>query len=331
MRGKIFFQKELPANELTPSQLLPIYFSGMLNINAILLIALLTGVNSWAAEQVLDLKKGWNAVSLELAPTDSDPGTLFAGKPVEMVSLWLPSQGKVVSLTDPAAIPEKVTEWHTWQPASSPSAFLNNLRAIPARTPLLIKASAACQLTIAGSPSYQRTEWVGSSFNLVGFDIDSSAPPTFARFFDGSRAHRELKIYHLVAERWQPVNPTTEMKRGTAYWVWTSEGSDFQGPIDLELSGQGLNLSSNARTTKFQLRKNGQLALFANLSLSGDIGPGLTRSAIASAHSSTLGLSLRNLYAVSFLTLPDGATESGEGTMTIRGGGMHIQVPVKVN
>ena len=150
-----------------------------------------------AAEQTISLNEGWNAVFVELQPNNPDPESIFAGLPIEKCSLWLPSSSKVTSLTDPAAVPSKTTEWHTWQPASSPSAFLNNLHSIPARSALLIKASAPAELTVAGTPVFRRMEWRGASFNFTGFDVDPAAPPTFARFFDGSRAHSELKIFKI--------------------------------------------------------------------------------------------------------------------------------------
>ena len=286
---------------------------------------------SFGSEQRVSLHAGWNAIYLELDPDEPNPDLLFAGHPIEMVSLWLPTPGKVVSLTDPAAIPQKVIEWHTWQPASSPSAFLNNLRAIPARTPLLIKASEACQLTISGSPAFRRTEWVGASFNFVGFDIDPAAPPTFARFFDGSRAHRELKIYKLVAERWQPVTATEVMKRGVAYWVWTSEGSDFQGPVDLSVSGDGFALNSGNRLAKFQLRKNGQLPVTTRITLSSGFLGGFLWRATTSELTPSLDIPLTNSTASGFLQLLDGVAGSGQWIATVQGGGMRIEIPVSLN
>lgn len=300
----------------------------MLTINAILSIALLVGANSWAAEQVLDLKKGWNAVSLELALTEPDPNVLFAGKPIEIVSLWLPGRAKVLTLTDPAAVPAKGAEWHSWQPADSPAAFLNNLRSLPAKTPLLIKTSAACQVRLTGSAVYRRTDWIGSSFNLVGFDIDPLAPPTFARFFDGSRAHQELKIYQLVANRWRKVAPTAVMARGECYWVWCSEGSDFQGPVDLKLAGSGLSLSGNTRASLFSLRKNGQLPVTVTIALSDGFQGGLSREVEAGEQSQELTLSLTDAFTPSYLTLSDGAIQPGRWLLSVKGGGISAEFPV---
>ena len=101
---------------------------------------------------------------------------------------------------------------------------------------MLIKASSATTLIIEGEHLFERRQWIAPSFNLTGFDVDPNEPPTFARFFDGSRAHEELNVFKLIDGTWRKVSAQETMRRGEAYWVWCKEGTGFQGPVDLNIS-----------------------------------------------------------------------------------------------
>ena len=232
----------------------------------------MTTGNGDAAEQVIELREGWNAVYLELDPLEPEPEKVFAGKPVEMCALWLPSEAKVESLTAPDAIPRKASDWLVWQPESSPSAFLNNLHSLKARLSMLVKASEPTTITIAGHHSYQRMKWTAPSFNFVGFDVDPDASPTFARFFDGSRAHADLKIFELVDSKWQPVVAQQTVQRGKAYWVWCAEGSDFQGPLDVSVvvdRDGSIPVNRNGGSFRLETRLPGTIPANLNLKATG--------------------------------------------------------------
>ncbi len=218
----------------------------------------------------MPLAAGWNAVYLELEPDLQDPDALFGALPIDQVALWLPSRAKVASLTDPAAIPNKPSDWLVWHPNSHPAAFLNTLKRVQAHRALLIKASAPTTLTITGTASFQRHAWLAPSFNLKGFEVDPLAPPTFARFFDGSRAHDDLKVFRLVNNAWKAVSPTDVVRRGEAYWVWCQEGTDFQGPLDLTVS--------LGNTVRIDARANGTLPITLTTNVTDTSLPLRTRS-----------------------------------------------------
>lgn len=281
-----------------------------------------------ALEQTLVLQQGWNAVFLELEPTNDAPEAVFAGQPVEMCAAWLPGKAKVASLTDPTAIPKKSPEWHIWQPASQPAAFLNNLRGIKARQALLIKATAACSVVLKGEPVFERRRWIAPSFNFTGFDVDPAAPPTFARFFDGSRAHADRRIYKLLADKWQPVAAQETVQRGVGYWVWTSEGSDFQGPLDvsLPLSGEGfLTLANGSAPASLEARSNGSMPVNVSVTANGGLPVN-----ISSEGASAQGLRLtRPRHTISLQRALDAAPDSARTLLTIKGGGMSLLLPVR--
>lgn len=287
-----------------------------------------------ALDQVITLQAGWNAVFLEVQPANDAPETVFAGQPVEMCAAWLPTAAKVESLTDPTALPKKSAEWHVWQPAESPSAFLNNLRSLKGRQALLIKATAAATFTVSGEPVFHRRAWVAPSFNFTGFDVDPAAPPTFARFFDGSRAHAAMKIYKLAAGKWQPVAGSETIQRGQAYWVWCNEGSDFQGPVDvsLPLAGEGaLTLPNDGSAARVEISANGTVPVTLNVSTTGTL-PLLQTTAGSDEAALTAPLSLPLSSTRKILTLRralDAAPDTATSTITIKGGGMSLLLPVR--
>lgn len=287
-----------------------------------------------ALDQTIRLDPGWNAVFLEVQPANDDPAAVFGGQPVELCAAWIPAAAKVDSLTDPAALPKKSAQWHMWQPAASPAAFLNNLRAIKGRQALLIKATAAATLTVSGEPVFERRTWVAPSFNFTGFDVDPAAAPTFARFFDGSRAHSDMKIFKLVAGKWQAVAGGETIQRGRAYWVWCSQGSDFQGPLDvsLPLSGEGvLSLLNDGTAARMNVSANGTVPVTLNMSATGTLPllcrlPGTQETPFSAPAALPLG-STRNVLVLRRAL--DAAPDSSRSLITIKGGGMSLLLPVR--
>ncbi|BCX48263.1 hypothetical protein HAHE_21710 [Haloferula helveola] len=279
-----------------------------------------------AAEQTFNLKAGWNAVFLEIRPSQPSPSTLFAGLPVERCSAWLPTVAQVDSLTDPAALPRKSSSWQNWLPSSHPASFLNNLHAVTGRQALLIQTSAACVWTVTGEPVFERRKWIAPSFNFTGFDVDPAAPPTFARFFDGSPAHQPVRAFKLVSDRWIAVAPTETIRRGEGYWVWCDTGSEHQGPLDVSIpiAGDGGVVSSDGGSFSLQMRKNGQLPVSAQITSSGSVSfARLTGIHTESPLTGSQSLDPRAEWRVR-------TSGPGAGLLQITGGGVRISVPVEV-
>lgn len=295
-----------------------------------------------AADQVINLQPGWNSVFLEVQPTNADPAAVFAGKPVVQVAVWQPTQAKVESLTDPRAVPSKSTEWLQWQPAGRPAAFLNNLRALKARTALLVKATAAATVTVSGDAVYERRKWVAPSFNFTGFDVDPAAPASFARFFDGSRAHlgsgpgQGLKVFKLVNQKWRAVTASEPIQRGVGYWVWCGEGSDHQGPVDVTVNVDASGcvvLENGGAPARMQFRANGSLPVTLTATAGGSLPLLQASGTPEAAFSGTLNLPLRSDTGRTFSLrrVTDAAPDSAAGMVTLIGGGMKLLLPVRGN
>ena len=113
----------------------------------------------------------------------------------------------------------------------------------------LILAEQDFTWSLQGLVELSRVVWKADSFNFIGFPLEAESPPTFEKFFGGSKAHRSSRIFRLVDDHWSLVtNPTgTLMKAGEAFWVECKGGSDYQGPLRIK-SPDGNRLSFGDRT-----------------------------------------------------------------------------------
>lgn len=287
-----------------------------------------------AATQSIPLNAGWNAVFPTVQPDNPDPNALFADLPIEQCALWLPGKATVTSLTDPNAMPTKATEWSTWLPPTHPAAFLTNLHRIPARRPLLIKATAPCTLTLTGQPTFAPIQWKGGAFNLTGFDVDPSNPPTFAFLFADAAAIDPARVFKLSQNRWQPVAPAEFIAPNTAYWVWCDHGTSFQGPLalaaplqpdgTLALATDGsrstLHLTVGSLPANLRIEAAGSLQLSAAIA---DAAP-----ASLSTHTTTIEPGQTLNIALQPAVLAPSANTS---TLTLSGAGMRFTLPVSAN
>ncbi len=116
--------------------------------------------------------------------------------------------------------------WVTWYAPTREDSFLSKLDVIYGNSAYLIHAKSACSVSIDGSVICQPVAWRANGYNLVGFSLDALAPPTFAQFFGGSKAHKDSAVYRLTEGVWKKViDPSnTAMKSGEAFWIY-SEGS----------------------------------------------------------------------------------------------------------
>ena len=205
--------------------------------------------------QTLDLKAGWNAVHLEIGPAEADPDIIFEGTPVTQALTYYPKNSPVQFIQDPAETPWEKSGWSRWVPSDRPEALLKNLFALQANQPYLLYCDADHTLRITGTPAFRKQRWQPDSFNFVGFHTDKTAPPTFAQFFENSRAHAGLHVYYLHNSQWLRVaDPSAvNITAGQAYWVWCKGGSDHQGPMEIGLPGTGDGLNFLAAVDELEI------------------------------------------------------------------------------
>jgi len=201
--------------------------------------------------QTIQLHQGWNAVYLEVIPTSPAPASVFAGAPVSIVATFLGAETSVQFIRDPSAIGWKKEGWGVWYAPRRPDSFLTTLHAIAGNRAYLIQAEREFTWNVEGYVELSRAVWKPDSYNFIGFSLDPAAPPTFEKFFGGSKAHRSSRIFRLVNDHWALVtNPTgTVMRAGEAFWVECKGGSDYQGPLRIKApDGNRLNFGDNIQS-----------------------------------------------------------------------------------
>jgi hypothetical protein len=186
--------------------------------------------------QQFALVTGWNAVWLEVQPEADDSETVFSGLPLASVWTWNP-RSSVEFVQDPSEERLQMTDFLGYFPPERPESFVNNLQAVKAHRPYLIRVTSPATWTVTGRPSLRAPRWLPSSYNLVGVPVDpAGAAPSLQTFFRGSAAHAGRAAFRLAANgTWNPIAPGDLLRTGEAFWIWTEGGSGFQGPFDIEI------------------------------------------------------------------------------------------------
>lgn len=208
--------------------------------------------------QTISLHKGWNSIELQVTPVDGAPADVFAGTPVTIVATYFGSTTSAQYIQNPTSTQWKKEGWGVWYAPGRADAFLSTLNAISGNRAYLIFATSDFTLNVTGQVTFAKIHWKSDAFNLVGFSLDTIAPPTFDKFFAGSSAHRPCRIYQLVNDQWVLVaNPVgTTMQSGVAYWIYCKGGSDYQGPLAVTLPTGRLALSGSPAQVSMGLANN---------------------------------------------------------------------------
>lgn len=192
--------------------------------------------------QVIDLQPGWNAIYVEVVPDDPDIATIFANVPIESVWRFLSTDGVTGLPSDPGAGLRGLEGWRAYFPPDDavpkPPSDLFTIRPNNA---YLVKlgGTETKSLTLTGQPRLAQRRWSPDAFTLTGFNVDPAATPvSFATWFATSTAHAGSPIYRLDADGfWRLVvdQETETISAGTAYWVFTTGPSKYQGPLEVQI------------------------------------------------------------------------------------------------
>ena len=208
--------------------------------------------------QHFDLHKGWNSLFLQVEPESSEPGNVFASAPIDMVASFLPSRSSVQFISDPAEEPWNKPGWSVWYAPSRPDSFLSTMGAVIPHRPYLVHATQDSEWSISGTVRFRRLEWQSNSFSLLGFPVDTQAPPTFASLFENS-SHQS--VFRLTNGNWMRVTDlATTVRPGEAYWVRCDGRSTWQGPLEIEFTGvDGLSFGDSSDTSLLTFRNRSSL------------------------------------------------------------------------
>jgi hypothetical protein len=205
--------------------------------------------------QTINLKKGWNAIFLEVYPVEPDLDRTFKDTPITQVLSYFPDSTPTQFIQNPNEIDWKKDKWQVWFQPGNPQEYLKSLHALMDHHAYIVFSTSDYTLQIIGTPGIQKRQWQPDTFNLVGFFVDPIAPPTFAQYFAGSQNHQDLIIYALVNGLWKSIDkPDQELiSSGTAYWVYCEGGSQYAGPLEIELSGANTYLDFDRTISELTL------------------------------------------------------------------------------
>ncbi len=239
-------------------------FFGLVPAGAMLSLATLSAS---PIEQSFELQPGWNAIFLEVVPVDTDPAVALAGIPYE--SVWTREEplSSVDFIQDQDEAAWNDPEWLVHFPADNPGARVASLFTIRGPRPYLIqiRGNVPVRWTVRGTPSPRYPDWTAAAYNLRGFPIDPSQPPSFEDFFRGRAAHHDPAngdlepIYRMnAAGAWIPVDPSDPIGPGEAYWAYANASSGFVAPLEMTLEdSEGLDFGLTLRESIVRFRNNG--------------------------------------------------------------------------
>ncbi len=226
--------------------------------------------------QVIELVEGWNAIWLEVAPSDDKITAVFDPEKVDVVARYFTPKTQVRFIADPGEQAWNTPGWGVWYAPSRAEAFLTNLHAIQGNSAYLVHAKSNVTLRITGEVRYRPLRWNTDSFNLTGLPVSETTRPTFARFFSGAGGKLGAQVYRLVEGSWQKITDltTAEIRAGEAYWVFCEGKTNYQGPLELRFAGtDGVNFGggSNLSVIEFSNRAGNAFSVTASIESGGSL------------------------------------------------------------
>lgn len=201
---------------------------------------------TWAEStrtQTIELKAGWNAVFLEVEPLTPKPDAVFTGMPVLQALTYYPKNSSAEFIVDPKEIPWNKAGWHGWVPADKSEAVLNNLYSLQAGQAYLLRCATDYTWKLTGEVKFKQKKWQPNAYNLTGFYVDPASPPTFERYFKGTRSAEQIKIFALKNDHWATTSVKELIYANQAYWVWYQGEVDYPGPLGIKLQAGGDELT----------------------------------------------------------------------------------------
>ena len=228
-------------------------------------------------DQSIAVKPGWNAVYVEVAPTESLADT-FSPWPTESVGLYDPaaflatrqfgasseSQGMALS---------PIAMWHRDRPDASEA------QSLPAGTVCVFFSTnpAACTVSVRGVPAAPRTTWHPTGpkkpYNFLGLSLQPNAQITPGDYLDGFDGIKSLSgIYRVFGTDGSSpptitrVYSTTKLADGNVLLVPSSEISDWSGVLFVSPM-DGLDFGTNATLRVLTVRNDSTLPRTASVDL----------------------------------------------------------------
>ncbi len=189
--------------------------------------------------QTLVLQPGWNALHIEVLPSNPSLSTVFAALPIDSVWTYENARGTPEFVQEVSEESLTRAGWISWVPTNRVDSFQNTLFQLQVNRSYLVKhvGTNPTTLTLSGRPSLRSRPWQPDTLNFRGLPVDPALPPTFLTFFRPSPAHYSpatglQPMYRMNASGvWQRVINTDLVRPGEAYWIHVRGGSDYIAPF----------------------------------------------------------------------------------------------------
>jgi len=224
-------------------------------------------------DQDLNLTAGWNGVYLQVQPEDASCEAVFAGWPVDHVSLYNMEDAYAEFTSNPDEPLNPTQAYLTWRPGQPAGA--NSLVSVRGGHSYLIYANEAFSASITGRPVVPRIEWIRSDQleNLVGFRAAETA--TFrdylgsAPFYDDGLSLYTVGGTNSLSIEYFPLGfgggfGSVVINPDTAYLATCPQASDFCGPLRVSPAGTtGLRFGTEESYGSFTVKNEsgGDLAV----------------------------------------------------------------------
>ncbi len=254
--------------------------------------------------QNIALVAGWNAVWLEVDPSDAAVHAVFDPQTVDVVARYFTPGTPTRFIEDPGEQAFNAPGWGVWYAPSRAEAFLTSLHAIQGNCAYLVHATNDAAIAVTGEVSYRPLRWDTDSYNLTGLPVFGAVGPSFGRFFSGAAGKVGAQVYRLSGGSWQKVGDlaSATIRPGEAYWIYCSGKTNYQGPLEVRFPGvDGVTLGTSSLRTAVQLTNRASAAFSVTATLESAEDLPLFRSVLDLAtltpHSEPLGgaTSLGNL------------------------------------
>lgn len=221
-----------------------------------------TASAQWSIES-FSLKSGYNAIWLTVDCSDRSIDTLLANH-TQIVEVWQWNANASSSsfTASPAAPLQADSQWKVWKRGIPTETTLSLLTAHSAYLVRVANSVPNFTLALKGKPVAPSYSWKSSGVNFVGFPTVPSAPPSFTNFFalsDILSQSPPVFYYNggnLVVNPFRLVAPNSQaVVRGKAYWVQTTDYTDFYGPLKVSaLNGSGVSFGSKLNSATVRMK-----------------------------------------------------------------------------
>ena len=257
--------------------------------------------------QTISIKRGWNAVYVEVAPTNT-LSEIFAGWPTDSVGLYDPAmflatrQYSPTSETQGMAV-SPIAMWHRDYPEASEA------QSLPAGTVCIFfnNNTNSSTLTLRGIPAAPRATWhvtdVKNPYNFLGLSLQTGTTVNASAYLDGFGGIQSLSSVFRVAgnKSTSPpmlsgVYPSTELSDGEVLVAPSTIISDWSGVLFVSPM-DGLDFGTNDTKRVLQIRNDSATNRTASIDLVPAIG--FTRDLRPALHLRDTAVALTNAAWIS--------------------------------